>query len=41
MEVKHLLTQRYLQNKEIQKEYNSLKTYEEKLEVVYNILKQT
>lgn len=41
MEVKHLLTQRYLQNKEIQKEYNSLKTYEEKLEFVYNILKQT
>ena len=41
MEVKHLLTQRYLQNKELQKEYNSLKTYEEKLEFVYNILKQT
>ena len=41
MEIKHLLTQRFLQNKELQKEYNSLKTYEEKLEFVYNILKQT
>lgn len=41
MEIKHLLTQRLLQNKELQKEYNFLKTYDDKLKFVYNLLKQT
>lgn len=41
MKIKHLQMQRYMQNKEIQECYNSLKTYEQKLEFIYQLLKQT